>query len=414
MISSVVATWLDPDSDEEFMDASKVFRGIWRAVFGRSDQDGSLSPISQSSDSSVSLSTEFEERVSPVFPPKRSVPKQSRPAAFSPRPMPVDPVFSGNFYRSNECHRDFLLEVAVKGNVYPIVFDTGSANMWVTSEHHAKDAKHIRTQLPLPISPRGKFNGRPFMAYIGGTGVFCEAWYETVAHTALDFVNTSWRQLVCVADRSSLSLGGFLGVMGADRTSYFVQKYPVFWITALDHNVSLIVHFSPSIDTVICNGPLVSTPLTSRPGTENHWEFQAEVVVEGVSFHVHVSPDTGVHGLFVHDALWEKLHFVWTQLGFEVSNAGKNSNTRMFSKTACNRIKELPDIIFHIAEFIYILKGPQYAFPGGDRCYFDVGKLPASDDDLILIGANMLTKINTRFDSTEDTISFCHPIHSSV
>lgn len=315
------------------------------------------------------------------------------------------PQFDAFFVRPAHSTRDFVVGITAGAphRNFLVVFDTGSPSLWIASSvlamsyHSPKPGYPIRRNgLPMTV-------GHRFLNYMHSV-THCAVWYHGRISTSF----TQWQQDFCVAVDTTVHMAGFLGVLGANLSSQFVSQNPIFWLVPIGGKVALSLH-DLSVEQA-CSTDLAVVPLTRRVDTMNHWEFLATV-----SFDLHdpvavyASPDTGTDRLFLNTILWNQLVDLLDVHG--ISLMRNHPSSSYYSPTGCQNIRRLPTISIGMGSFLYQLHGRDYAkyIPRLGVCVFKIFDLP-DENELILIGSDVLKKITSRWDSENSTISFCSPI----
>jgi hypothetical protein len=160
-------------------------------------------------------------------------------------------------------------------------------------------------------------------------------------------------------------------------------------------------------DGWFCSTPMRFVPLTFY--FSNAWKVNSEIAIgSNDPVAVQARLDTGAIRIYLPLLLWNQFRDAVVEKGI---NLDKKVHAGDYSATKCDRVEELPIIKVMFGEFSYDLSPREYVeiLPEKGTCVFHIYELPDEMSDEALIGAPLLTRVVTKWDSYKKQVGFCEP-----
>ena len=306
--------------------------------------------------------------------------------------------------------RHFIFDLSASNGsspqTFPVVFDTGSETAWVASHELAQSLQPPRPGYTFASSIPAALPSRSDIEYLA-VRTDCGTWASEILGT--DSSDRVWESPLCVANKTDVNLRAITGVLGADLHSPFVRKHKVFWLIPNHYpQVGLVLRDRLRPDWV-CRDQIKFSRVHFF---STMWSTTAEIRIDkhGVNRVEVVSArvDTGFNRLYLPRILCDQFKTALTDNGIEIQ---KTSAASDYFSAQCDDTDKLPTIFLTLGEFNFELTPELYVhhYPASKQCTLQVYDLPDPRDTEILIGAPMLTRVVSFWDSVGRRMGFCHP-----
>jgi hypothetical protein len=302
---------------------------------------------------------------------------------------------------ARQSSRQFILIIRTRSEGwFPVVFDTGSGELWLASQDLTMRKRSDSPGYPEKHSTR--CTDSTILKYLTGTTI-CSLWVDETLGVG---PNIKWNSRICVAKETALTINSISGVLGADQSSTFTTTHGIFWILpVLYPKMGLVVGDRLNPGKVCNDNDMTLINVIHR----RKWMIDSKISInfgEPLGFPARL--DTGSQRLYLPDRLWEEFNSYLSSIGILLKQESPSSD---FYIENCNNFAELPDINIAFGDFKIVLDPTQYVriFKKGANivCLIRISTMPGLDE--VLVGAPVLTRIVTRWDSFSKTIGVCHP-----
>lgn len=320
--------------------------------------------------------------------------------------------------------------------MFSIVFDTGSANLWVPSSHcrgfniacllHQKyfadrSSSYVKEGKPFAIqygsgSMLG-FTSRDTLS-IAGLTVPDVTFTEATSEPGLAFAITKFDGILGLA-YPALAVGGApsvfermyaAGDMAEPVFAFYLYRQPnPSFLAVSPADVEGGVLLLGKVEPAFYTGEITYAPVTRKA----YWQFDLDAVDVGetrVATATSAIADTGT-SLLVGPTVQVRL--LLASLGVKEQPAGGSSGT-----VPCNKVAELPTLTFTIAGRRFELSGEEYTLKvstfGQTVCMISITAMdvPPPAGPLWILGDTFLTKYFTVFDFGLDRVGFARAVET--
>lgn len=318
-------------------------------------------------------------------------------------------LFNGLLSQRAGSIRLFIIDLKAIGGdsiqSFPVVFDTGSSAAWVISQSLANiiSADRKGYQVSEKVRP---LDFERDIRYLS-VKTTCTGWYkETLSFDGM----MTWASPLCIASESGVTLRAVSGVVGADLNSALVKSYGIFWLIPHGYNPTMGLVLGDRVDPdSVCkpktlvysgiplDGGVWSIKVRASAGNNEMHEYQARM-------------DTGVHRVYLPEDLWNHFVAVVVLGGLKLDRIGPS--TDYFARNCGEALSHLPTFNFSFGGLHFALDPTMYvkvsgAESGSPTCHFQVSDSPSASE--ILVGAPVLTRVVTQWDSRSRRMGICLP-----
>jgi hypothetical protein len=316
--------------------------------------------------------------------------------------------FDAVFSQRQGSVRHFIGDIATmmgsRGRTYPVIFDTGSGDTWLVSTRLGSALDPPRTGYfrdPLTKTVRG-----PAQLEYLTTSTTCDTW--VTEFLSFKSGKRGWDCSVCISDTTSVTLKAVSGVVGADLSSPLVQAFGTFWLVPISYPRVGLLLGDVTHPSYRCKEGVMH--YSRVPFLTNIWRVSGSMSLgNDVPVSVSARIDTGVNRLYLSRSLWVKFTKGLSRFGVELA---KQVPAGDFSTSKCDSIASFPVVRIMFGSFIFDLTPEMYVsiVEDGSRCAIQLDVHDSAYDNEVLIGAPVLTRIVTRWQSGWfPTIGFCTP-----
>ena len=286
----------------------------------------------------------------------------------------------------------------------PVIFDTGSPYTWLISQELATSLAPDKVGYDLDSTAPTIGASTTHIGYLT-TGTTCKEWrYEQ-----LQFLNRQWSGSVCIADATSVTLTAVSGIVGANLNSDLVREFKVFWLIPQQQHpdVGLILGDRIQTEQACHGGRIFRLPI---PLLTKTWRITAAVRIGDSQSHlVQARIDTGGNRVYLSMELWRRFVEALDSKGIRLM---KNMRSGEYYSEPC-ALRDLPIIHLRFGEFNFDLIPEMYVISTEEPVLYtyQVHDYPSIDESIILVGAPVLTRVVTKWDSNfPPSIGFCRPL----
>jgi hypothetical protein len=392
------ATTTNPDQEGEFESL--------RARHSTSSPDSSLGETLQSFWSM--FSTLALKTTEAVFDKLRSRDSESNEIDLTP-----DAVLSRRAGSIRNFVVDMFAIAGIKAQSFPVVFDTGSDTAWVISQELGSVLSPPRKGYETDVSVPTSLEPTCDLDYVS-CHTECKEWRLEKLSLGSSRPIKSWNTPLCIAKTTSVVLTAIDGVIGADLSSPFTRSFGTFWLVPQERGDQRGID-SPEVGLylgdrlrpeIACDGGVMAFAHVSKKSTS--WRTRGTISVEGFPVErAFASIDTGTNRVHLPKSMWDTFVALLASIGVELTRSVVNGD---FYTSECGAV--FPTIHLTLGDFKFDLTPELYVIPvSSGRCRLQVYEYAPELDNEILIGAPVLSRVVTRWDSRFlPSIGFCQPV----
>ena len=303
--------------------------------------------------------------------------------------------------------RHFILDLATnKGEspqVFPVVFDTGSETVWLASAQLGARLQPPRPGYILPDGVPPLRLAKGDVEYVA-TKASCEFW--AMENMTISSSAHPWESPLCVTEKTDVAMRAITGVLGSDLESPFVKAHRVFWLIPQEYPRVGLVLRDRLLPEWVCANEL---SFAYVPMLTNTWLTGGSVRVgDHPARSLSARVDTGVNRIYLPKPLWDEFNSTLVENGIKIEKASVASE---YFSSQCENTARLPSIFLALGEFSFELKPEHYVqhYPATRQCTFQIYNMPDPKDTEALIGAPLLTRVVSFWDSVKRRMGFCLP-----
>eukprot|EP00735_Rhodelphis_limneticus_P015509 TRINITY_DN978_c0_g1::TRINITY_DN978_c0_g1_i1::g.16162::m.16162 TRINITY_DN978_c0_g1::TRINITY_DN978_c0_g1_i1::g.16162 ORF type:complete len:396 (+),score=131.16,sp/Q03168/ASPP_AEDAE/44.41/3e-102,Asp/PF00026.18/2e-104,TAXi_N/PF14543.1/2.5e-07,TAXi_C/PF14541.1/0.0014,A1_Propeptide/PF07966.7/0.0035,Asp_protease_2/PF13650.1/0.18,Asp_protease_2/PF13650.1/2.2e+02,GUCT/PF08152.7/0.26 TRINITY_DN978_c0_g1_i1:76-1263(+) len=297
------------------------------------------------------------------------------------------------------------IELGTPGQVFKVIFDTGSSNAWVPSSKCDDLACIVHNQYDSTQSSTYKVNGTEFKIEYGSGPVSGHFSTDVLTVGGLSIPEQSFAE---VTDEPGITFvaGKFDGIVGLGFPSISVQRQVPVFTNLINYNLVEEPLFAfwfgrgavtekggamtlGAADPRFYTGDIHWVPLSAQ----TYWQFTTESLKIGdsvISSNFEAISDTGTSLITAPTPVVEQI-FKAVGVMFEVAGQGYVS---------CKKIDTMPDLVFHIHGKEFRLKASDYVLNVEGTCIVGVMALDyqVGGKDLYIIGDLFLSAYYSIYD----------------
>jgi len=318
---------------------------------------------------------------------------------------------------------------------FTVVFDTGSANLWVPSAHckgfniacllhrrYTASQSSTYTEQGHPFAIKygsGSMSGYTSIDVltIGGIALPNVTFAEATSEPGIAFAMTKFDGILGMGF-SSIAVDGQVpmhvalynaGLIAEPVFAFYLQKqaHPSLMATPAEKDLGGGMLMLGGVDERYYTGELLYVPVTRKA----YWQFDMDAVELGGRRQVSKAAAIADTGTSLISGPREDISRLISLMGIKPSSGSSDMDTGQYS-IPCNQVDSLPPLTFIIGGREFTLSGPQYVLDissfGKDECMIGLMAMdvPPPAGPIWILGDVFLSKYVSVYDFGEDRVGF--------